>query len=264
MSLPLTPALLFDLIAANGKVDASVLQRCIWAFTEGGVAIGLMVAGGNDSTSALQALSICCGLPFTVFLCVMCTSLYRELSKDEDAPKSNEFAFPVWGGVFDVMEFLVSGFQSRLPSGEIWVDTIKGIVFPTGALMEIQNKMHYDKFSVIFSGIVTITCWYGCWICQIYSVVVTNDGGGLWAIGWAFYGCFAILMALDRYAARAHYGITNGNIFEDFCVAFLLPFQGAAQLYALAKTDPPKKTDGGGGYDVISKANVEKALAASN
>merc|ERR1719506_47030 len=53
-------SLVVDTIAANGK-ECSVVQRILWSFTEGAVAIGLMIAGGSESTAALQAISVVMG-----------------------------------------------------------------------------------------------------------------------------------------------------------------------------------------------------------
>ena len=72
-----------DILAANGMPNPPPLQKVFWAFTEGAVATGLIKAGGDVGLSALQAVSICAGLPYTFALCFLCTSVWRGLKIDQ-------------------------------------------------------------------------------------------------------------------------------------------------------------------------------------
>lgn len=65
-------SLVVDTLASNGSEKHHWTQRVFWAFTEGAVATGLLVAGGNDALKSLQAASIVFGLPFNFFLIFMC------------------------------------------------------------------------------------------------------------------------------------------------------------------------------------------------
>jgi BCCT family betaine/carnitine transporter len=69
-------SLVIDTITAGGKVDAPVPQRVFWASFEGAVAIVLLVGGG---LSALQAMVISTGLPFTLVLLLMCWAIVKGL-----------------------------------------------------------------------------------------------------------------------------------------------------------------------------------------
>ncbi|MCB9944055.1 MAG: BCCT family transporter [Geminicoccaceae bacterium] len=72
-------SLVIDTITAGGKVDAPVPQRVFWATFEGAVAIVLLVGGG---LSALQAMVISTGLPFTVVLLLMCWAIFKGLRSE--------------------------------------------------------------------------------------------------------------------------------------------------------------------------------------
>jgi hypothetical protein len=54
-------SLVVDTLASNGAEEHHWLQRLFWALTEGAVATGLLVAGGNSALSALQSASIVFG-----------------------------------------------------------------------------------------------------------------------------------------------------------------------------------------------------------
>merc|ERR1712070_322650 len=114
-------SLVIDIMASNGKADASVLQRIFWAFNEALLCTALIVASetddglfGNGSLKAFQAGSICCGLPFTVVLCLICVALHRALCEDErkaagiPEPAGGKWKMSIFGGVFNFMEVLFS------------------------------------------------------------------------------------------------------------------------------------------------------------
>ena len=93
-----------DLISAGGNLDKDGnerdphwAQRVTWSLTEGGLAIGLMYAGGTDGTSALRAMSIAVGLPFTIVLCLMIPSLLRML--EMEVRMALDFILPTLLGV---------------------------------------------------------------------------------------------------------------------------------------------------------------------
>ncbi|WP_068110607.1 BCCT family transporter [Tropicimonas marinistellae] len=72
-------SLVIDTITAGGKVDAPVPQRVFWCTFEGAVAIVLLLGGG---LSALQAMVISTGLPFTVVLLLMCVAIGKGLASE--------------------------------------------------------------------------------------------------------------------------------------------------------------------------------------
>ncbi|MDD9903776.1 MAG: BCCT family transporter [Rhodospirillaceae bacterium] len=79
-------SLVIDTITAGGKTDAPVAQRVFWCTFEGIVAATLLLVGGATALTALQAMSVSTGFPFTIVLLAMCVSLYiglRQASKEE-------------------------------------------------------------------------------------------------------------------------------------------------------------------------------------
>jgi BCCT family betaine/carnitine transporter len=72
-------SLVIDTITAGGKVDAPVPQRVFWCTFEGAVAIVLLLGGG---LSALQAMVISTGLPFTLILLLMCWAIWKGLREE--------------------------------------------------------------------------------------------------------------------------------------------------------------------------------------
>lgn len=78
-------SLVIDTITAGGKTDAPVSQRIFWCSFEGLVAAVLLLVGGSEALSALQAMTVSTGLPFTIVLLTMCVSLWIGLRKASQA-----------------------------------------------------------------------------------------------------------------------------------------------------------------------------------
>merc|ERR1712142_419795 len=56
-----------------------ILQRIFWALLEGLTASALLVAGGRQALTALQAMSIATGLIYTILICIVCLALWRAM-----------------------------------------------------------------------------------------------------------------------------------------------------------------------------------------
>jgi len=84
-------SLVIDTITAGGKTDAPVSQRVFWATFEGLVAAALLLVGGAGALTALQAMAVSTGFPFTIVLLLMCISLLMGLNRarKDDAQTKN-------------------------------------------------------------------------------------------------------------------------------------------------------------------------------
>src|SRR3546814_6819056 len=72
-------SLVIDTITAGGKTDAPVAQRVFCCTFVGLVAAALLLVGGAGALTALQAMAVSTGFPFTIVLLVMCVSLLMVL-----------------------------------------------------------------------------------------------------------------------------------------------------------------------------------------
>lgn len=69
-------SLVIDTITAGGKTEAPVSQRVFWATFEGIIAATLLIVGGTGALTALQAMAVSTGFPFTIVLLAMMVSLW--------------------------------------------------------------------------------------------------------------------------------------------------------------------------------------------
>jgi BCCT family betaine/carnitine transporter len=75
-------SLVIDTITAGGKVDGPTPQRVFWCVFEGLVAIALLLGGG---LTALQAMAVSTGLPFTLVLLGGCFAIIQGLRSEPRA-----------------------------------------------------------------------------------------------------------------------------------------------------------------------------------
>ena len=68
-------SLVVDIITAGGKLDTPRYQRAFWAVLLGFIAAALLIGGGSDALSALQAGTITMAVPFTLVLLLACLCL---------------------------------------------------------------------------------------------------------------------------------------------------------------------------------------------
>ena len=70
-------------ISAGGRIRTPSRLRVFWVATSGVIAAMLLIGGGGDGLSALQAAAISVGLPFSIILLLMCVSLLLGLHREQ-------------------------------------------------------------------------------------------------------------------------------------------------------------------------------------
>eukprot|EP00438_Fugacium_kawagutii_P010746 Skav218262 [mRNA] locus=scaffold2035:159554:161545:- [translate_table: standard] len=238
-------SLVVDLIAANGR-EAHVSQRVFWALTEGAVAIATVASGGFDSLEGLQAVSIVMGLPFTFILMLMCTSLWRALKIEAgDMPPINnrtDWSLPLYGGVFDLPEVLLTFGKCPWPSRKVVLDFLIAVFLPGCSLYQALRglaplqkqpmalpvrRIVAAMTQMFFTGFLGFQIASGtCWLMEDGKGVV---GRGMFAFAWICYISMAGLIALCRHQMRRLFKIEGSGI-EDFFASLLLYPQTLAQM----------------------------------
>ncbi|CAE8591992.1 unnamed protein product [Polarella glacialis] len=241
-------SLVVDLIANNGR-EAHVVQRVFWAISEGVVCIVLLRAGGQESLKALQSVSICAGLPFTVIIMLMCSALWRALKIDQQHMPARDqrvdWALPLYGGIFDILEFGLSSGMSGLPQSSTVRDFFLGLFAPPlllwkalrglAALPAQQPKgtsANSQPSTVLQDGFMVVACslTYSAWIIlHILTSAKVEGASGFWGIAWTAFVGFAVLVASVRHGIRAHFKI-EGSGLEDLFAALLIWPQTLAQM----------------------------------
>jgi len=244
-------SLVVDLISAGGNLDKGGKevepfwgQRILWSLTEGGLAIGLMRAGGTKATGALQAMSIAVGLPFTVILCYMMPAVYRMMLIDDGQATLDdyEWAMPIYGGFFDAFDYIFSfgGALGGSPKMDKWVESTKQFLigfFPFVHAFWTLEALDENNDAKITTIAMTVTI-FGLWILWIVSLIIEDhtDHGGWYAFANAVYVLMALVMTSVRGKVREAKNIT-GNMLEDFCACFLMYPNAGPQYFLQMSVD---------------------------
>lgn len=176
---------------------------------------------------ALQAASICTGLPYTVLLCLLMPAIWRGLAMDNPSAKdaNKHFLTPVYGGIFDIMEWIWSLGATDFPL-EASKAFVLNALFPFFAIYKILSSNKFqensDSSSFVFAAAITSLSFL-CFIAWIILLAAGNYENSIWAIGWVMYISFAFIVADMRHRIRKMRGI-NGNFVEDIAAAvFVYP-----------------------------------------
>merc|ERR1711939_1056094 len=252
-------SLVIDMIGANGEQEPPLTQRVFWAFTEGLAAIALLLGSQGDPDGVLKsvrAVSVVCGLPFTIVLMYMAHALYiacLEEAGDMDEARpgwrticlSNLDAGGIAGGV--TLGAIIGGIVgASVGSTTATVGAKVGsaiglaIGFPAGAVMSKSKAGENigNVFVAIFAPPITI--W------KVLSQVEGSTGKGsdvlskekmvlMYTIISAFalyfgsfrmiaatlYLAFATVVSYTRYMTRTGLGIQQGDALTDVCLSVL-------------------------------------------
>lgn len=232
-----------DIISANGLDNPPVGQKVFWCWTEGAVAIALLRGGykaGVNALGAVQAVSIVAGLPFTIAVCFMCTSLWRALkidSRDEDIEKATQWST----GTLDIFD----AFKPRSATEE---STSKHL--PVERLVDFLQSIfapfigvHKSAVSLFGKGVLSIVhgavnfLFFILWI--VFLIMSFQDSDYAW-LGWTFYIFFVFQLTYLRGSFRDAFNI-YGNMAEDFFTTVMLYPMVVSQLHFQSKEDMPTK-----------------------
>jgi hypothetical protein len=205
----------------------------VWCWTEGIVAIALLLAPDNSSAlSAVRNVSIIIGLPFTGLLCMMVPCLWRCIKKeagDEDIIKSYRFNTQL----LDFLEcFQPAGPRPCPPSKHI-VCILTGLFVPGVNIFMINKKLYPDSMAyTLFVTIVGQVLYYAFLIFHIAE----SGTAGMHTIGWLCFLFFLCIVSFNRTEMRYKYNVWGSPV-DDFTAAmFMYPFV-LAQVQMMGDTD---------------------------
>lgn len=236
-------SLVVDHLSANGRKKHHWIQRLFWAVTEGAVATALLSAGGSSALQGVQAASIVCGLPFQFILCYLLESIwvFLQQAQDEDCmefvPSSheNEFTMPVYGGIFNVFEWLSSLGDvnpkriergMHLPTKMMVVEFFKALFVPFIPLHQILSATHPKNKKMNMFTTCFYTFFFYTWI-GLFIAYGSNKALLGWA--WCTMFCGATLLATIRNGFRTRYNVRS-NILGDWIASCFVWPQVLAQM----------------------------------
>jgi len=199
-----------DMMAANGIEEPPLLQKIFWCTTEGAAAIGLLWSAPSSdpkaALSAIQALPIVLGLPFTFVLFWICQSFVILCAEESGLRPIDRKNFRVF-----IFNF---GWDKSVAAGLI--DLVVAAFCPFIKLGEIAEKTYGSGKMMWTIGMLI------CWVTTIaFAVLSVVDNA------FSYMACCCLLMdtiliAAVRSACRTKLGIT-GDILSDVITCLFYP-----------------------------------------
>ena len=213
-----------------------IIQKIFWCWTEGAVAIALLKAGDVGGTAdsglrALQAVSIVCGLPFTVAILFMCTSTWRALkidSGDADICQATQWST----GTLDMFDgFSPSPATVAVEPRYSPVERIKHYVAatlsPFFGVFKTAESLFGEKSPLAIGHGVCNFCLFLAW----FIFLCMSGSSSQWSnLAWTFFAFFAFQLTFIRASLRQHHNI-YGNIWEDFAASLFMYPNVVSQLH---------------------------------
>jgi choline-glycine betaine transporter len=240
-----------DVISANGMAKPPIMQKIFWCWTEGGVAIALLIVGdkaGGNALGAVQAVSIVAGLPFTLMLCFMCTSVWRALkidAGDDDICQATQWST----GVLDIADaFNVR--PANAPAEQRYSAAERAQSLATAVFAPFIGvfKACESEYGV-GAPIAKVQAVFNALFFYIWFVLLCMSGEDRqWAwLGWTFFLFHVMQITGLRASVRESHGI-YGNLAEDLLVCLCLYPMAVSQLHfqvqePKANNDVYKKPD---------------------
>eukprot|EP00529_Nitzschia_sp_RCC80_P018270 CAMPEP_0113497580 /NCGR_PEP_ID=MMETSP0014_2-20120614/30706_1 /TAXON_ID=2857 /ORGANISM="Nitzschia sp." /LENGTH=830 /DNA_ID=CAMNT_0000391529 /DNA_START=106 /DNA_END=2598 /DNA_ORIENTATION=- /assembly_acc=CAM_ASM_000159 len=242
-------SLIVDHLASNGYPETHWTQRVFWAFTEGALATALLVSGGRDGLRAVQAASILSGLPFTLFLCLMCVGAYKmcllseqnnkdgtDISLKEHYSSRRVFKQPVYAGVCNIFEYAISfgivhedrKLVMPFPTGPQGVNFFIALFAPFLPYYKVLSIVYPKSDSQLTNKIITVVyalLFYG-WII-LFACMGISPGLRGWA--WTAFMMSGCILTSLRSSVRDMKRI-QGNMLHDIIVSLFVYPQVLTQM----------------------------------
>jgi BCCT, betaine/carnitine/choline family transporter len=235
--------LVVDNLASTGRKNNHWARRMFWSLTIGALATALVSGGGADALRAVQAASILCGLPFSVVMCYMMQSILLfakaadnpQRGKSYSFPNQPEFSMPIYGGVFNIFEYVASlgkVNKARIdrgmdkPSKLQIIEFCKGLIVPFVSLHQTL-ALTYPR-NRICNGFVVASyslCYLG-WIAFLTASKTHPEFAGL---GWTLFVACGGILSNVRAGFRAKHKLRSNNIADVISSTLIWP-QVLAQM----------------------------------
>jgi BCCT, betaine/carnitine/choline family transporter len=217
---------IIDKIASSGRKNNHLARRMFWLITAAALATALLSTGGEAVLTAVQAAMIICGLPFSILLCYalqcmmqMCRqAAEHQGERDYRFPTQPEFSMPVYGGIFNVLEYCASlgkVAQSRLDRGMgnttsfHVMEAAKGLLVPFLALRQVLLFTHPQNPKTNFALVVGYAITYVSWIGLCFASLRWTAWAG---VAWTFCIVHGIALAFVRSAFRTRFNIRSNTL----------------------------------------------------
>jgi hypothetical protein len=177
--------------------------------------------------NAVQTMTLVCALPVAIILCYLlqsATLLCRAADTADDdvaeypLPIQPEFGMPIYGGVFNVVKFLVSFGKVNAARVELGMhkatqfqvaEFFKGIVVPGASLRQVLGATYPQRPRVNFAIVTIYGLTYYAWAAITFALFWLQ---GLSGLSWTLLILNGFILGMVRSGFREHYNIRSNAV----------------------------------------------------
>jgi BCCT, betaine/carnitine/choline family transporter len=230
-------AIVIASLAANGRPDQHWTRRMFWLVTVGALTTFVLSAGGAEAMDAVKSFIMVVALPFVILLCYMLQSIaafcQAAESLDESSPfilpSQPEFTMPVYGGIFNVLEYVASlGKVDRArvelgmgrPTSFQVAEFIKGIIVPFVSLNQVLSAVYPLKHKTNAALTAVYSLVYLTWV---GSFALSGAYPGLRGLSASFFAVSGLILAMVRSGFRARFNLRSNTCGDLIASLFFWP-----------------------------------------
>jgi BCCT, betaine/carnitine/choline family transporter len=239
-----------DSLSSSGRAnDKHGVCRMFWILSIGALSTILLSKGHRVALNAIQATIIAIALPFAILLCYLLHSIALLCHSADTVDESNvafaeyrfpeqpEFKTPIYGGVFNCFEYLVSVGKVNAVRKELGMDKpsvlhvrefVKGALVPFISLHQVLS-IEYPKnsWSNLLVVLAYTVSYYLSWSGLIGAMqYFPGLFGGAWIVVFLVAGC---ILATVRFNFRKEHNLQS-NLLGDLMAGIVFWPQALGQM----------------------------------
>jgi choline-glycine betaine transporter len=207
-----------DTIASNGRKNYHWTRRMFWSGNVAALATALLSTSGANALASIVAATIIGSLPMTILLCFLLQSVTlfcQAAEKLKDTKDSTEYVFPdqptfgmpVYGGVFNAVEYVVSlgrvntarvELEMHQPKRAHVVEFVKGLVTPFVSLNQVLSRTYSNSPKTNAAVVVCYTLAYVGWISLALASTAYPGLKGVATSAFLLAGAIGLSFALQH------------------------------------------------------------------
>jgi BCCT, betaine/carnitine/choline family transporter len=264
-----------DIFASNGRKNTHWARRLLWASTAGALTTVLLSLGGSVAMKSIESAIIIVAVPFAILMCFLLQTITLfcqaavnnpEGSSEYDYqfPDQPEFAMPVYGGVFNLLEFVASFGKVNAARVEMGmhqptrfqtVEFVKGLLIPFVSLRQILSATYPENPK---TNAMVVLCYGILYISGAITFLAARHYPGLTGLASTFGILAGGSLGLIRAGFRARHNLRSNHVADLLTSMFLWP-QVLVQMRLHCKVAGTSKRNEQAGGDVVdAKRRVER------
>jgi BCCT, betaine/carnitine/choline family transporter len=229
-----------DIYASNGRKNTHWARRLLWASSAGALTTALLSLGGSAASKPIESAIIIVAIPFAFLMCFLLQTItlfcQAVVDNPEDTyengyqfPDQPEFAMPVYGGIFNVIEFGASFGKVNMARVEMgihqptrfqMVEFVKGLLIPFVSLRQILQSTYPENPK---TNATVVICYALLYISGMTTLLASRIYPGLAGFATTFCILAGGSLGLIRAGFRSRYNLRSNHLADLLTGLFLWP-----------------------------------------